>query len=334
MILRKLTNTAIVGVMVLSGGYAMAEGGHDHANAHSAAKVDGRVIIAKSKNEQPPKDKSKIKTFVLDVEEMELEVAPGVKTTAWGYKTEKGKPSVPGPEIRVREGDYVRVILKNTHSLPHTVHFHGADTPFDMDGAETTQAEGIVNGETFIYEFYAKVPGTHFYHCHYQTLLHLDMGMYGAFIVEPRKAEKVKFDKEIMLFLDEWRVGADKDNYALQNGWPYGYNYFTINGKGFPMTETVNLKKDEILKIRMANAGYMYHTMHLHGHKFLVTHSDGVELNAPYWKDTLSIGPGERYDVIMKADNDNGVWMFHDHVVPAASNNGQYPGGLTMLIKY
>lgn len=331
---KKLAAAVTAATIALGGGYAVAEGGHDHANAHSDAKVNGRVMIAKSKNEQPPKDASRIKTFVLDVESLDLEIAPDVKIMSWGYKTEGGKASVPGPEIRVREGDYVRVILKNTHALPHTVHFHGADTPFDMDGAETTQANGIPNGETFIYEFYARVPGTHWYHCHYQTLTHLDMGMYGAFIVEPKKAEKVKFDKEAILFLDEWKVGEDKDNIAVQNNWPYGYNYFTINGKAFPITETIELKKGQKVKIRLINAGYISHAMHLHGHKFLVTHTDGIELDAPYWKDTLNIAPGERYDIVMKADNDSGVWMFHDHVVPAASNNGQYPGGLTMLIKY
>ena len=330
----KLTRIAAAGVIALSSGYAMAEGGHGHANAHTDSKVNGRVIIAKSKNEQPPKDPSKIKIFALDVEDLDLEIAPDVKIMAWGYKSEGGKPSVPGPEIRVKQGDYVRVILKNTHALPHTIHFHGVDTPFDMDGAETTQAEGIKNGETFIYEFYAKVSGTHWYHCHYQTLTHLDMGLYGAFIVEPKKAEKVKFDKEVTLILDEWRVGEDKDNIAMLNNWPYGYNYFTINSKAFPITDTVELKKGQTVKFRIINAGYIHHAMHLHGHKFLVTHTDGVELNSPYWKDTLSIGPGERYDIVMKADNNSGVWMFHEHGLPAASNNGQYPGGMTMLIKY
>lgn len=324
---------AIIAVL-LSGSVSVMAAGHDHTNAHTADKVNGRVMIAKSKTEKPPKDAKKIKTYVLDVDNFELELLPGVKTPAWGFKLEGGKPSVPGPEIRVKEGEYVRIILKNTHMLPHTVHAHGVDTPFDMDGADTTQAEGIPNGETFIYEFYARVPGTHWYHCHYQTIMHLDMGMYGAFIVEPKEPEKVKYDKEVTLLLDEWRVGEDKDNIALQNSWPYGYNYFTINGKSFPSTENIDLKKGQSVKIRMVNAGYMSHAMHLHGHKFLVTHTDGVELKSPYWKDTLSIAPGERYDVVMKADNESGVWMFHDHVVPAGTNNGVYPGGMTMHIKY
>lgn len=331
--IKKFLWIATVLITALSSGSAPAEDGHNHS-MHSTSKKNGAVVIAKSRTEQPPKDQSKIKTFVLDVESFDLELLPGVKTEAWGFKLEGGKPSVPGPEIRVKEGDYVRVVLKNTHALPHTIHFHGADTPFDMDGAETTQAEGIPNGETYIYEFYAKVPGTHWYHCHYQTVLHLDMGMYGAFIVEPKKQEKVKYDKDVTLILDEWRVGEDKGNFALQNGWPYGYNYFTINGKAFPATEDIELKKGQSVKIRLINAGYMTHTMHLHGHKFLVTHTDGVELNAPYWKDTLSVGPGERYDVVMKADNNSGEWMFHDHVVPASTNNGQYPGGMNMHIKY
>lgn len=331
---KRLVRIAMTATIIFCSNYALSESGHDHTNAHSSSKVDGRVVIAKSKNEQPPKNPSGIKTFVLDVESFDLEILPDVKIMAWGFKLEGGKPSVPGPEIRVKEGDYVRVVLKNTHALPHTIHFHGADTPFDMDGAETTQAEGIPNGETFIYEFYAKIPGTHWYHCHYQTLSHLDRGMYGAFIVEPKKPETVQADNEVTLFLDEWRIGEDKDNIAVQNNWPYGYNYFTINGKAFPSAETITLKKGQTVKFRIINAGYLLHTMHIHGHKFLLTHSDGQELNSPYWKDTLSIGPGETYDVVMKADNDSGVWMLHDHVLPSASNNGQYPGGLTMLIKY
>lgn len=331
--IKKCLGIAAILTATLSSGSIHAAEVHNHSMSLTSKK-NGTVVIAKSRGEQPPKDASKIKTFVLDVESFELELMPGVKTDVWGFKPEGGKPSVPGPEIRVKEGDYVRVILKNTHALPHTIHFHGADTPFDMDGAETTQEEGIPNGETFIYEFYAKASGTHWYHCHYQTFLHLNMGMYGAFIVEPRKPEKVKVDKDITLILDEWRAGDDKDNYALQNNWPYGYNYFTINGKAYPASETIDLKKGQSLKMRLINAGDMTHSMHLHGHKFLVTHTDGVELSAPYWKDTLSIGPGERYDIVMKADNDNGEWMFHDHSMPAATNNGQYPGGMNMHIKY
>ncbi|MFB6265371.1 MAG: multicopper oxidase domain-containing protein, partial [Bradymonadaceae bacterium] len=110
----------------------------------------------------------------------EIEIAPGIRFPAWTYE---GR--VPGPTIRCKEGDRIRIEFTNVGSHPHTIHFHGIH-PFEMDGVPGAGPGEIPPGETFTYEFDAKPYGCHFYHCHSIPLKrHIHKGLYGAFIVDP-----------------------------------------------------------------------------------------------------------------------------------------------------
>lgn len=109
-------------------------------------------------------------------------------------------------------------------------------------------------------------------------------------------------------------------------------NTYMLNGKAFPNTQPIRLTEGEAKRFRFVNAGTMRHSMHIHGHAFLVTHEDGQRLTAPYWKDTLDIGPGQRYDVIVFGDNP-GVWAMHEHS-GHASNHNIYPGGIFTVLAY
>ena len=110
----------------------------------------------------------------------EIEVAPGVRFPAWTYE---GR--VPGPTIRCKEGDRIRIKFTNVGSHPHTIHFHGIH-PFEMDGVPGAGPGEIKPGEQFTYEFDAEPFGCHFYHCHAVPLKrHIHKGLYGAFIVDP-----------------------------------------------------------------------------------------------------------------------------------------------------
>ncbi|WP_054672688.1 multicopper oxidase domain-containing protein [Calditerricola satsumensis] len=118
-----------------------------------------------------------------------------------GAKPSGGPPSVPGPEIREREGEHVKVVLHNEQAEPHTIHFHGVDNSFAGDGTPDVSQKTVEQGETFTYEFDAP-PGTYFYHCHVEPDRHPQMGLYGAFIVEPREAT-ARYDGEFVLMLSE-----------------------------------------------------------------------------------------------------------------------------------
>ena len=267
----------------------------------------------------------KVREFTLEVHDVKTEIAPGIVVKQWAFGFPGEEPSVPGPEIRVSEGDIVRITLKNTHSLPHTVHSHGITTlGQDMDGVKPTSFQ-VLPGEQYTYEFVAPSAGTHAYHCHIQTDLHLNMGMYGPLIIMPRDKSEVFWDREYNMTIDEWDSGQNPEKGVY--GKP---DLFLVNGKAFPATDNFEVPEGEIALFRITNVGYEPHALHLHGMSFLVVAKDGYNLDAPFEGDTLHIGSGERYDIIVKGRD--GIFPFHDHRVDRVTNRGVYPGGMLALI--
>ena len=271
-----------------------------------------------------------VKVFTLDAEPVQWELIPGKTVTAWGYNGQ-----VPGPEIWVNEGDKVRVNFTNKLPVPTTIHWHGIDVPNEMDGVPGVTQDPIAPGQTFTYEFVAKPSGTFWYHSHFDSARQLDMGLSGAFII--KGATEPTYDKEFVQFIDEWirlqdgRNGWEGVSHAGHN--PGEYNWFTINGKSFPATDNMVVKEGDRVRVRLVNAGYQAHPMHLHGKRMLVIAKDGAPLPAPYQADTILIGPGERYDFEFVAD-DPGQWMFHCHILPHLSNDATEPGGLMDFVVY
>lgn len=266
-----------------------------------------------------------VREFTLEVHQIVAEIAPGVEVEQWAFSFPGGEPSVPGPEIRVQEGDLVRITLSNTHTQPHTLHLHGIiSVAQQMDGVPHTSLQ-VMPGESYTYEFVAANPGTHAYHCHVDTFTHHDYGMYGMLVIEP-KDEEVVWNHDYTMVLDEW----DSNQSSTVPGHDPTYDYFLINGKAFPSVETFSIPEDDVALIRLVNMGYEAHAMHMHGSNFLVTHKDGYPLASPYQADTLNIAPGERYHVLLKGRD--GAYPFHDHMLQYVTNNGIYPGGLHTMI--
>ncbi len=156
--------------------------------ALSAAALSPRVLLAeparKANRERfatalSPRMVGGVKEFSLFVDFHTQELAPGMSIHTLAFNGQ-----VPGPELRVRVGDKVRVKFENRTELNHTIHWHGLYVPWRMDGVPYVTQMPVMPGQTFIYEFEAEPYGTHFYHCHWGTLLHMQAGMYGAFIVE------------------------------------------------------------------------------------------------------------------------------------------------------
>jgi FtsP/CotA-like multicopper oxidase with cupredoxin domain len=216
------------------------------------------------------------------------------------------------------------------------VHWHGLILPNAMDGpAEITQ-EPIPPGGTFTYEFTARQAGTFFYHSHRKPDRQQALGLYGALIIDPR-TPPAAYDAELVVQLQEW---------MLKNGYTFPAmpmdgmhpNFFTINGKAYPETETVRLRVGQRLLVRFIGSQSAFvHPMHIHGGPFTIIATDGDPLpaGARPVKDTVNVGPGERYDVIWEA-REPGRWLLHCHINHHTTNDNreeQGGGGLTLILE-
>ena len=256
-----------------------------------------------------PRLEKGVKVYELSAEEIDWEVEPGRKARAWTYNRQ-----VPGPQIRVREGDRVRVKLINKLSQSTSIHFHGLELPNDQDGVPYITQPPVKPGESYTYEFTVPNAGSHMYHSHHNAAIQVGNGLLGAFIVEPKRP------------LPAHR--ADVDYVMVLNDGAHGY---TLNGKGFPATEPVVCKMGQTVRIRFMNEGMLIHPMHLHGMHMTVIAKDGWDQPAPWKCDTLNIAPGERWDVLVKATNP-GTWAFHCHILPHAESEHGMFGMVTALV--
>jgi manganese oxidase len=287
------------------------------------------------------------KEFHLSVDEIRWEYSNGKFIRAWAYNGQ-----IPGPEIRVNEGDKLRIYV--TNNLPAetgtTIHWHGVRlSENEADGVPGLTQKPILPGETYIYEYTAVNAGTHFYHTHGSSqsdvAMQEDMGLTGPLIILPNNESDIRhpsnYDREYIFMLDEWAVSDIGENQAINmisdNGehvhgedTGHDYNIFTINGKTFPGTDTLLVKEGEEVLVRLINSGSKeVHPMHTHGHAFKLIAIDGniVPESAQLTMDVITLHPGERRDIVIKADNP-GVWLFHCHDIHHAS------GGMIMPFFY
>lgn len=254
--------------------------------------------------------------------------------TVYAYAVNR---QVPGPTLRLTIGDRVRIEVTNRLPESTTLHWHGLVVPNAMDGpAEITQRP-IQPGETFTYEYTVKQAGTFFYHSHDHSDRQQALGLYGALIVDPPAGTRPDYDLEYTVQLQEWleREGLTFPAMLMEGGLP---NFFTINGKSYPETDTVSMKQGQRLRVRFIGSNNNFvHPMHIHGGPFRVVAVDGNPLqpSAQYDADTVNVGPGQRYDVIWTA-REPGTWLLHCHIPHHTTNDNvetRGGGGLTMLIK-
>jgi len=265
-----------------------------------------------------------VKEFSITVQETTITLLedPQKEVTVWAYALKGEKPSVPGPVIRVNKGDLVRVNFTNTHTLPHTMHFHGVH-PFNMDGngQRTMGREQLqMPGESYTYEWVAEDPGFYFYHCHFDTAKHIDHGMYGLFVVEDPTWPPV--DRELVTIWDEWDTDADGK-----------YETHTINTRSAPSFIPLKANVGERVRIILANIGFEFHTPHLHGQKWVEVNAGNLQrpgLDNP--NGVLSIGPAE-IKVVEFIAKHTGTWLFHCHVVPHVADDGKYPRGMLTVLQ-
>lgn len=268
-----------------------------------------------------------IKVFEITARPVLWNILDDVTVTAWTYNG-----TVPGPLMRVVEGDQVRVVFTNELPEATTVHFHGNPLTNRMDGVPNVTQNPVEPGESFAYEFTAGPRGTFWYHSHLNTDTQIGLGLYAPLIIDPAQRETTPPDVDVTLMLSEWRVvdGLTYPSMPMAGAEP---NYFTINGKAFPSTETINIQVGQRVRIRFINAGQFVHPMHTHGTSFQITATDGhpVPELAQLTKDTVAVAPGERYDIEFVA-TEPGMWAVHCHILHHVTNDGEEPGGLTMVV--
>ncbi len=256
-----------------------------------------------------PRMENGVKVFELTAEEIKWEVEPGKLVDAMAYNG-----MVPGPAIHVREGDRVRLHVINNLRQSTAVHCHGLELPNDQDGVPFITQPPIKPGESFDYNFTVPNAGSHMYHSHHNSAEQVSKGLLGAFVVEPRVPNPAH--------------RADVDALMILNDGVHGY---TLNGKSFPATQPIVAKLGQTVRIRFMNEGMMIHPMHLHGMHMTVIAKDGWDQPAPWKCDTLNIAPGERWDVLVKANNP-GTWAFHCHILQHAESNTGMFGMVTALV--
>ena len=237
------------------------------------------------------------------------ETEPGKVVEAWGYNG-----MVPGPELRAQVGDRIRIILHNRLPAPTTIHFHGMLVPNAMDGVPVISQPAVMPGESFTYEFTVRNAGSNMYHSHFMAQRQVPLGLLGALIISDPN--------------DKADPPSDIDYAMVLNDGPLG---FTLNGKGFPATEPIVAKLDQVVRVRYMNEGLQIHPMHLHGIPQLVIAKDGFLLPDPHYEDTVLVAPGERVDVLIKA-SELGIWALHCHILTHVESDEGMFGMVTALI--
>lgn len=304
--------------------------GVDQATEAMEAIPDKNIPLAKAKEglqELSYSIDGDTKVFNLTAEAVKWPLFATTLATAWTYNG-----MVPGPLIHVTEGDKVRIKVKNELSEPTTIHWHGIEVPNNMDGIPDVTQKAIQPGKSFIYEFVAKPKGTFWYHSHTDSDKQISVGLSGAFIIDPVGGLNPKPDIDKVLMLNEWRI-INGQTFAAMPASDMDGNLFTINGKAYPDTETLNVKVGQKVRLRFIGSGQMIHPMHLHGFAFKVVATDGNDVPevAQLTKDVISVAPGERYDIEFTPDRP-GRWMLHCHIPHHTTNFHQEPGGLMMTI--
>ena len=282
--------------------------------------------------ERPVTPTGQTKQFALTVKETSWELVPGVTTTAVTFNG-----TVPGPTIRVTEGDTVEVAVTNALDEPTSIHWHGIHVPNSQDGVAGVTQDPIASGGTFTYSFTAPHAGTFMYHAHGPSSREqIDRGLYAPFIIDPAGGDTIRADKEVTLTIGNWMVGnAAGEMPGMDMGdtasMSMEYDYFTINGKSYPATQAIEVSQGQLVRLRFLNPSQTLHPMHLHGMDMAIVAKDGEPLAQPQRINTLDLAPGDTYDVVFVADNP-GTWLLHCHDLHHASNAGVEPGGLIVPI--
>ncbi len=255
--------------------------------------------------------------FDLTAKIVDWEVEGGKIVKGWAYNGQ-----IPGPQLRAQVGDKIRIRLKNELPESTSMHLHGVRVPNAMDGVDPYTQPAIKPGETFDYEFTATEVAVGMYHSHHNAQVQIPNGLAGSLLIGDWKTSTMKaagnrltdsngkVDQEVVMVLnDAGTIGL------------------SLNGKSFPATAPYTMKIGETMLVHYYNEGLMSHPMHMHQPSGLIVARDGAMLEYPFFADTISVAPGERWSVLYTA-KDAGVWAWHCHILTHAET----PMGMKYMV--
>ncbi len=265
-----------------------------------------------------PASAAPVKEFRIPIRDAKLEIASGVRYNGWSFGG-----TVPGPVIRVREGDLVRILLVNEASLPHSIDFHAARIP--MNVAFRT----IVPRDSLAFEFVARDPGAYLVHCGTPpVLLHLMQGMYLPIIVDPRDGWPTPVDKEFVIVQSEFYLGAGNSAQPGAPDWNQALakqaTYVVFNGRAFQyQAHPLEVAVGDRVRFFVVNAGPSFPSdFHVVGTVFDRVYPDGNPDHALTSVQTWSVpaGGGAVFETVFEDEaSGTGVYAFVTHAFADAA---------------
>jgi FtsP/CotA-like multicopper oxidase with cupredoxin domain len=247
------------------------------------------------------------KEFHLVAEPVVRELAPGMKANLWGYNGQS-----PGPTIEVVEGDKVRIYVTNRLPEHTSIHWHGQRLPNGMDGVGGLTQPQIGPGKTFVYEFVARRPGTFMYHPHADEMVQMAMGMMGFWVTHPKNPRFMRVDRDFVFLLNNYDIEPGSRTPKINT--MLDFNLFNFNSRVFPGIDPLVARLGDRVRIRIGNLTMTNHPIHLHGHEFEVTGTDGgwVPAAARWPEVTTDVAVGQMRAIEFVA-SEEGDWAFHCH---------------------
>ncbi|HTW44491.1 MAG TPA: multicopper oxidase domain-containing protein [Acidobacteriaceae bacterium] len=292
-----------------------------------------------------PKATAHAADFTLQIAPMLVELAAQVVVSTIGYSNR-----VPGPLLRVREGQSVTVEVVNETDVPEYVHWHGLFVPPEVDGVEEEGTPPVPPHGRRRYQFVATPAGSRWYHSHTAAMLDLHRGTYTGqfgFLMVDSASDPGRYDQEVFLALHEWEYflsTVDQDEMPpdpsdpmpekprkpdlRQNGLEVNAPLYSINDKILGAGDPLRVQPGERVLMRLLNASAaQIHRLALPGHKFQIVALDGNPVPAPHPVDVIEIAPGERVDAIVKMDNP-GIWVLGE------IRDGARQAGMGIVVEY
>jgi FtsP/CotA-like multicopper oxidase with cupredoxin domain len=286
-------------------------GGKHDAHGHPAGHAAGTArdpflpMVTPDIPDLPYQMDGAVKVFKLVAEPVKRKIAPFKTIDVWGYNG-----NCPGPTIQVQQGDRVRVMFENHLPESTTLHWHGLEIPIEQDGVPWISQKPVPPGGTYVYEFTVHQEGTFFYHAH--SAMEEMMGQIGFFIAHPEKSYRPRADHDYGLILQEWAV---LPNNTVPNTAGMEFNWLTFNGVSGPAITPMIARLGSRVRLRIVNIGMDHHPIHLHGHQFVMTGTDGGRAPETTWypMNTVLVGVAQARVVEFEAKYP-GAWMVHCHL--------------------
>ena len=304
---RFFQNAAMIGTGLFGWNKSLsaAENGWSERATEKDAPREAVPMLTPDAPDLPYERDGRVKVFHLTAEPVRKKIAPFKTIDAWGYNG-----SCPGPTIQVTQGDRVRVIFENRLPESTSLHWHGLEIPIEQDGVPWISQKPVAPGEKYLYEFDVHQEGTFFYHAH--SAMQEMIGLIGFFIAHPKEPYNPHADHDFGLILQEWAVLPSN---SVPNTAAMEYNWLTFNGVSAPMTTPLVVRLGSRVRLRILNIGMDHHPVHLHGHQFVMTGTEGGRAPESTWypMNTVLVGVAQVRAVEFTAKYP-GAWMIHCHL--------------------